>query len=311
MQIIGVNMTYDKLKASQILIESLPYVNRFRNHKIVIKYGGNAMVNNELKDSVMEDIHLMHSVGMFPILVHGGGPMISSMLDRLGKESVFIEGLRVTDDETMEIVEMVLDGQVNSDIVGRLNYIGGNGIGLSGKDGNLIRAQKLNLTNASGDPIDLGNVGEVVSINHQLIDNLLLTGYVPIISSVGMDDSGKTYNINADFVASAVAEAIQADKFVLLTDVPGVYRDFTDPDTLISRLELNEIDQLIDDEIITGGMLPKIQCVVDALNAGVENAHIIDGRIKHSLLLEIFFDEGIGTMITNSKGESNESKRTY
>ncbi|MBG9988363.1 acetylglutamate kinase [Aerococcaceae bacterium DSM 111176] len=292
-------MAYEKVELANVLIEALPYVNRFRGHKIVIKYGGNAMINEDLKTSVMQDLHLMHSVGMHPILIHGGGPMISNMMERLGKPSVFIEGLRVTDDETMAIAEMVLAGQVNPDIVGKLNHIGGRGVGLSGKDGNLIRAKKIDMTDDNGNPIDLGNVGEVVSINQELIDELIRDGYIPVISSVGMDDHGQALNINADYVASAVAESIQADKFVLLTDVAGVFRDFTKPETLISQLTLAEIDTLINEEIISGGMLPKIQCVVEALKGGVTHAHIVDGRVKHSLLLEIFFDEGIGTMVTH------------
>lgn len=291
-------MAYENVELASILIESLPYVNRFRQHKIVIKYGGNAMVSDELKTSVMQDIHLMHSVGMYPIIIHGGGPMISSMMERLGKPSVFIEGLRVTDDETMQIAEMVLAGQVNPEIVGRLNQLGGQGIGLSGKDGNLIRAKKIEMTDNEGRVIDLGHVGEVVSINHHLIDELIKDGYIPIISSVGMDENGQALNINADYVASAVAESVKADKFVLLTDVAGVFQDFNDPETLISRLDFAEIEKLIANQTISGGMLPKIQCVVDALKGGVQHAHIIDGRVKHSLLLEIFFDEGIGTMIT-------------
>ncbi|MBG9983654.1 acetylglutamate kinase [Aerococcaceae bacterium DSM 111022] len=292
-------MGYEKVELANVLIEALPYVNRFRGHKIVIKYGGNAMVNEDLKTSVMQDIHLMHSVGMHPILIHGGGPMISQMMDRLGKPSVFIEGLRVTDDETMEIAEMVLAGQVNPDIIGKLNHIGGRGVGLSGKDGNLIRAKKIEMMDNEGNSVDLGNVGEVVSVNQELIEELIRDGYIPVISSVGMDDDGQALNINADYVASAVAESIEADKFVLLTDVAGVFRDFNDAETLISRLSLSEIDNLIEENIILGGMLPKIQCVVEALKGGVAHAHIVDGRVQHSLLLEIFFDEGIGTMITH------------
>ena len=288
---------------AQLLVEALPYVNRFRDKIIVIKYGGNAMINEELKEAVMQDILMMKSVGMHPILVHGGGPAINDMLKKLNVKSHFEQGLRVTDLETMEIVEMVLAGKVNKDIVGTLNQLGGKGIGLSGKDGNLIRARKKYLEK-DGEIIDIGYVGEVESVNKEMLDSLIYGGYIPVISSIGMGADGMSYNINADYVAGAIAKAMQADKFMLLTDVEGIFRDYHDKDSLISRMTLTEAEELKTAGIISGGMVPKVDCCLDALRGGVANAHIIDGRLKHSILLEVFFDEGIGTMIEQgNKGE--------
>ncbi len=288
---------------AQLLVEALPYVNRFRDKIIVIKYGGNAMINEELKEAVMQDILMMKSVGMHPILVHGGGPAINDMLKKLNVKSHFEQGLRVTDLETMEIVEMVLAGKVNKDIVGTLNQLGGKGIGLSGKDGNLIRARKKYLEK-DGEIIDIGYVGEVESVNKEMLDSLIYGGYIPVISSIGMGADGMSYNINADYVAGAIAKAMHADKFMLLTDVEGIFRDYHDKDSLISRMTLREAEELKAAGIISGGMVPKVDCCLDALKGGVANAHIIDGRLKHSILLEVFFDEGIGTMIDQgNKGE--------
>lgn len=287
---------------AQLLVEALPYVNRFRDKIIVIKYGGNAMINEELKEAVMQDILMMKSVGMHPILVHGGGPAINDMLKKLNVKSHFEQGLRVTDLETMEIVEMVLAGKVNKDIVGTLNQIGGKGIGLSGKDGNLIRARKKYLEK-DGKIIDIGYVGEVESVNKEMLDSLIYSGYIPIISSIGMGSDGMSYNINADYVAGAIAKAMQANKFMLLTDVEGIFRDYHNKDSLISRMTLAEAEALKSAGIISGGMVPKVDCCLDALQGGVEDAHIIDGRLKHSILLEVFFDEGIGTMIERNKKE--------
>jgi acetylglutamate kinase len=242
----------------------------------------------------------MKSVGMHPILVHGGGPAINDMLKKLKVESHFEQGLRVTDKETMEIVEMVLAGKVNKDIVGTLNQIGGKGIGLSGKDGNLIQARKKYLEK-NGEKIDIGYVGEVEAVNKEMLESLIYSGYIPVISSIGMGKDGMSYNINADYVAGAVAKAVQANKFILLTDVEGIFRDYHDKDSLISRITLEDIEALEANGIISGGMVPKVDCCIDALKGGVAGAHIIDGRLRHSILLEVFFDEGIGTMIDRDK----------
>ena len=293
-------MNKSNCEKAEMLVEVLPYVNRFRDKIIVIKYGGNAMINEDLKKAVMQDLLLMKSVGMHPILVHGGGPAINDMLKKLKVESHFEQGLRVTDKETMEIVEMVLAGKVNKDIVGTLNQIGGKGIGLSGKDGNLIQARKKYLEK-NGEKIDIGYVGEVEVVNKEMLESLIYSGYIPVISSIGMGKDGMSYNINADYVAGAVAKAVQANKFILLTDVEGIFRDYHDKDSLISRITLEDIEALEADGIISGGMVPKVDCCIDALKGGVAGAHIIDGRLRHSILLEVFFDEGIGTMIDRDK----------
>lgn len=295
-------MEITPLEKTNILVEALPYVNRFKDKIIVIKYGGNAMIDNELKDCVMQDIHLMKSVGLHPILVHGGGPAINDMLGRLNIESEFVEGMRRTDEEVMTVVEMVLTGHVNKEIVGRLNSVGAQAIGLSGKDGHLLRAKKkyLSKVNEHGEEelIDIGFVGRVDSVNVDLLHKLIESGYIPVISSVGMGDNGESYNINADYVAGAIARALRADKFVLLTDVEGVLRDYHDKTSLIQRLNEAKIEDLKEEGIISGGMIPKVDCCLYAINGGVRQAHIIDGRLKHSLLLEIFSDKGIGTMIS-------------
>lgn len=281
-----------------ILTESLPYINRFKDNIVVIKYGGNAMINNELKGSVMKDIMLMKSVGIKPIIVHGGGPFITEMLNQLNIETQFKQGLRVTNEETMKVVEMVLAGQVNKNIVDNFNKVGGQAVGLSGKDGSLIKARKKNLEKINSDGsvevVDIGYVGEVEAVNADILDLLLKEGYVPVISSIGVDAKGDTYNINADYVAGEIASAVNADKFILLTDTQGVYKNES---TLISKMNIEETEVMIHSGVISGGMVPKVECCVSALMNGVQRAHIVDGRIKHSLLLELFFDAGIGTMI--------------
>lgn len=288
------------------LIEALPYINVFQNNIIVLKYGGNAMVNDCLKESVMQDVLLMKSVGIKPIIVHGGGPFINDMLASLGIESEFKKGLRVTDDAVMDVAEMVLSGQVNKDIVKHYNKLGGNAVGISGKDGNMIKVKKkfIEEVNDKGEIelVDIGLVGEIETIDTALLTLLINNDFVPVISPVGVDMNGDTHNINADYVAGEIAGAIHADKFILLTDTKGVYEDKDDESTLLSELTLEQVEQHIESGVISDGMIPKVECCAHALKKGVKQAHIVDGRIKHSLLLELFFDAGIGTMIMPHEG---------
>jgi acetylglutamate kinase len=289
----------NSMERADILLEALPYIKRFYNKTIVIKYGGNAMVDNELKDKFAQDIVMMKYIGINPVVVHGGGPQIGSFLKKLGKESKFIQGMRVTDEETMDIVEMVLVGKINKEIVGLINSHGGNAVGLSGKDGNLISAEKYLLSEdkAKHTPpeiIDIGLVGKVKNINSQLIISLAHNGFIPVIAPTGMGDSGETYNINADVVAGEVAAALQAEKLLLLTDVQGV---LDKGKQLINTMTNKEALKLIDDGIVEGGMFPKVKCCLKALKGGVKKAHIIDGRLRHAILLEVFTDKGIGTEI--------------
>lgn len=271
-------------------MESLPYIRAFHNQTVVIKYGGHAMVNEELKQTVIKDIVLMKYVGMNPVVVHGGGPEISEMMIRLGKEPKFIDGLRVTDEETMEITEMVLLGKINREIVSLINKYGVNAIGISGKDGNMMRAKQKNK--------DLGLVGEIEKLNIDFIDMIATQGYIPVISPIAYGRKGKTYNINADDVAGKVAAAMNAKKLILITDVKGVMRNQADNGSVISHIRIGEIEEYLNEKIINGGMIPKIKCCFDAVKGGVKRAHIIDGRKPHSILLEIFTNKGIGTMIT-------------
>lgn len=293
----------DKVKKSMeradILIEALPYIRRFYNKIIVIKYGGHAMVDDELKDMFARDVLMMKYVGIHPVVVHGGGPQIGGYLKKLGKESQFIQGMRVTDQETMDIVEMVLVGKVNKEIVGLINQHGGKAVGLSGKDGSLIQAEKylLSAEKAKDTPpeiIDLGLVGKVKEINASLILSLVKDGFIPVIAPTGLGDQGETYNINADIVAGAVASALKAEKLVLLTDVEGV---FDSEKKLINTMSNAEALAMINDKVIHGGMFPKVKCCLKALRGGVRKSHIIDGRLKHAILLEMFTDSGIGTEI--------------
>lgn len=289
------------LDKANILIEALPYIRKFHGKTIVIKYGGHAMVNEDLKKAVMQDVILMKLVGMHPVVVHGGGPEITGMLKRLNIESNFVGGLRITDEATMEIVEMVLVGKLNKEIVALINRLGGKAVGLSGKDANLIEAkQKLGKVRGEDgkvDLVDIGFVGDVTRINPGLVQNLMAEGYIPVVSPVGVGESGESYNINADYVAGELAASLKADKLILLTDVQGIFEDFNDRDSLISELRLDDITGKISSGVISGGMIPKVECCADAINGGVNSAHIIDGRIPHSLLLEIFTDRGIGTMV--------------
>ncbi|MEW5762957.1 MAG: acetylglutamate kinase [Bacillota bacterium] len=274
-----------------ILVEALPYIKKFYGKIVVIKYGGHAMVNCELKRAVMTDVILMKLVGMHPVLVHGGGPEITQMLKRVGKESTFVNGLRVTDRETMEIVEMVLVGKINKEIVALINNLGGQAIGLCGKDANLIRARK------KASEVDIGYVGEVTCINPTLVMSVIRDGYIPVIAPVGLGAEGESYNINADHVAGHLAVALGADKLVILTDVEGIMVERGGGRKVLSTLPLSEIPALVAQEQIGGGMLPKVECCASAIRGGVRRAHILDGRVPHAILLEIFTDEGIGTMV--------------
>lgn len=280
------------LDKAGILVEALPYIKKFYGKTVVIKYGGHAMINCQLKEAVMTDLVLMKFVGINPVVVHGGGPEITGMLKRLGIESQFVGGLRVTDSPTMEVVEMVL-GKVNKEIVALINKMGGRGIGLSGKDGSMILAAKKW---ASGQQ-DIGFVGEVAQINPQLIDTVIKEGYIPVISPVGVDQEGASYNINADTVAGAIASTLKADKLIILTDVEGILADRNDKASLLSTIKVEEIPELIERQIIQGGMIPKVECCVKAIQGGTRTTHILDGRVPHSILLEVFTDQGIGTMV--------------
>lgn len=297
-------MNLNKAQAQNIasvLAESLPYIQRFAGKTIVVKYGGNAMTEEALKNGFARDIVLMKLVGMNPVVVHGGGPQIGELLARVGKQSEFIQGMRVTDSETMDIVEMVLGGSVNKEIVNLIHQHGGNAVGLTGKDGNFIRATKLEMTafnedlNAS-EIIDLGHVGEVAKINTKVLDMLISDDFIPVIAPVGVGEDGRSYNINADFVAGKVAEALGAEKLMLLTNIPGLLNKEGE---LLTGLNTERVDELIKDGTIYGGMLPKIQCALDAVQNGVKSAHIIDGRVEHAVMLEVFTDEGVGTLITS------------
>ncbi len=286
---------------ASVLAESLPYIQRFAGKTIVVKYGGNAMTEEHLKNGFARDIVLMKLVGMNPVVVHGGGPQIGNLLEKIGKQSEFVQGMRVTDTETMDIVEMVLGGSVNKEIVNLIHQHGGNAVGLTGKDGHLIQAKKMAMTtfNAelkTSEIIDLGHVGEVSKINTKVIDMLIKDDFIPVIAPVGVGEDGHSYNINADFVAGKVAEALQAEKLMLLTNIPGL---LDKQGQLLTGLNADKVNNLIEDGTIYGGMLPKIQCALDAVKGGVKSSHIIDGRVEHAVMLEVFTDEGVGTLITS------------
>lgn len=278
---------------AQILVETLPYIQRFAGKTIVIKYGGSAMVSDELAHDVMTDVVLLTAVGIRVVLVHGGGKEISHMLDRVGLESKFVDGLRYTDDDTMEIVQMVLAGKINKDLVALLNSCGGKGLGICGVDGSTLSAEKKK------DGPDLGNVGEITNVDPTLINNALSEGFVPIIASIAEGIDGRSYNINADTAASKIASEMHSEKLILMTDVKGLLRDKDDESTLISSINASEVPALKKQGIIKGGMIPKTECCVEAARRGVSRTHIIDGRIPHSILIELFSDKGIGTMIVN------------
>lgn len=279
-----------ELSRAIVLSEALPYIQNFAGRTIVVKYGGAAMKDSNLKDQVIRDIVLLSYVGIRPIVVHGGGPEINTWLTKLGIEPQFKDGLRVTDAATMEVVEMVLVGKVNKEIVALINQAGGRAIGLCGKDANLIMARP---EGSKG----LGFVGEVTGVNINILDTLVKGGYIPVVSSVAADDEGQAYNINADTVAGEIAAALQAEKLVLLTDTAGILEDYHNPETLIAKLDIQEARELIKNGIVSGGMIPKVNCCVRSLAQGVKAAHILDGRVPHSLLQEIFTDTGVGSMI--------------
>ncbi len=286
------------INSAKVLSEALPYIQRFAGKTIVIKYGGNAMTEEHLKQSFANDIVLLKQVGMQPVIVHGGGPQIGSVLQKLGKESKFIDGMRVTDQETMDVVEMVLGGQVNKEIVHLINQHGGQAVGLSGKDANLISAEQLKVTsdtpevNAS-EIIDLGHVGKVTGINPNVLHTFLRSDIIPVIAPIGVGPEGETYNINADSVAASIAAVMESEKLILLTNTAGVM----DGDSLLTGLSPSAVEDLITEKVIYGGMLPKVRCALDALNSGVHSAHIIDGRTEHAVLLELLTAAGIGTLI--------------
>ncbi|MFH1871740.1 MAG: acetylglutamate kinase [Pseudomonadota bacterium] len=279
-----------------VLAEALPYIKRFHDKTIVVKYGGNAMTDEHLKQCFARDVVLLKLVGMNPVVVHGGGPQIENLLARVGKKGEFVQGMRVTDAETMELVEMVLGGQVNKEIVNLINQHGGKAVGLTGKDGNFIRAKKLMMENkdAPGDLIDIGQVGDIVSIDPSLIALLDSGDFIPVIAPIGVGSEGETYNINADVVAGKIAEVLRAEKLVLLTNTPGV---LDQSGKLITGITPKQIDDMVADGTLSGGMLPKISSALDAARSGVKGVHIIDGRVEHALLLEILTDEGVGTLI--------------
>lgn len=290
-------------QVSRILTEALPYIQRFTGKTIVIKYGGNAMESEELQASFAKDIVLMKTVGINPVVVHGGGPQIGDLLKRLNIASEFIEGMRVTDSATMDVVEMVLGGQVNKNIVNLINQHGGQALGLTGKDANLIRARKLKVSRRTPgmdkpEIIDIGHVGEVTEVNVNLINRLISDDFIPVIAPIGVGEDGKSYNINADLVAGKVAEALKAEKLMLLTNIAGL---MDKQGNVLTGLSTAQVDELIADGTIYGGMLPKIRCALDAVQGGVGSAIIVDGRVPNAVLLEVFTDTGVGTLITNQK----------
>ena len=286
--------TLDNEHWSDVLIQAMPYFKQWVGKTVVVKYGGNAMLNEELKQAVMKDIVLLHTIGINIVLVHGGGPEINKMLEKVGKESKFVNGLRYTDAETMEIVQMVLTGKLNKDIVGILLQEGGQAVGLSGVDSGLLRAKKIDKDGA-----DLGFVGDVTEVHPEIVNTLLEQGFIPVISTVALGETGdqSRYNINADTAAAKIAVALKAEKFVQLTNVAGILKDINDTSSLITRIPMPTVPQLMETGIISGGMIPKIECCLMALKGGVPRTHIIDGRVPHSLLIEMFSDRGIGTMI--------------
>jgi acetylglutamate kinase len=292
-------MAIDPMDRARVLVEALPYIRRFANATMVVKYGGHAMVDEDLKKDFALDIILMKYVGLNPVVVHGGGPQIGNFLKKLSIQSEFVDGMRVTDKQTMDIVEMVLVGKVNKEIVTLINQNGGQSVGLSGKDGNLITARKMTHVRKKGDDqppeiIDIGMVGEVTGVNNDLLERLITGQFIPVIAPVGVGENGETYNINADHVAGSIAASLKARKLILLTDTQGV---LDQKGNLISSIQAKDSRNLIDNGTVTGGMIPKINCCVEALKGGVKKAHIIDGRKKHAILLEIFTNEGIGTEV--------------
>ena len=292
--------TFSASDKADVLIEALPYIQEFYGKTIVIKYGGNAMVNDELKEKVMQDIALMKYVGIKVVIVHGGGPEITQFLKKVGKESSFVSGLRVTDEETVEIAEMVLDGKINSEIVTLLNRRGLRAVGLSGKDAGLIQAQKKLATvyeDGQKSKIDIGYVGKTKKVDIRILEDLISRDYVPVIAPIGVGEDGESYNINADYVAADIAGALKAEKLLLLTDTDGVYKNFEDKQSFISTLKADDARKFIKEGIISGGMIPKVEACLRAISNGANKAHIIDGRLPHSIILELFTAAGIGTQV--------------
>ena len=279
---------FNNSQRAQVLVEALPHIQKYNGKIVVVKYGGNAMINEELKHDVMRDMVLLNLIGVKVVLVHGGGPEISAMLKRVGKESQFVDGLRVTDEETSEIVQMILAGKINKSLVAKLDNLGGRAMGICGMDGGLIKARMIDER--------LGYVGEIVSVNPQPIHDLLEKGYIPVVSTIGCDETGHVYNINADTAAAAIAASLKAESLISMTDTPGLLMDAKNPDTLIHRIDLKGAEKLKEDGVISGGMIPKIDCCTRAIREGVRKVFIIDGRIPHALLMETLTDEGLGTM---------------
>jgi acetylglutamate kinase len=280
---------FSNAQRAEVLTQALPYIRDYNGKVLVVKYGGNAMVNQTLKEQVMEDIVLLHLIGVKVVLVHGGGPEISEMMAKLGKEPKFVDGLRVTDKETVDIVQMVLAGKINKSLVNYLEMKGGKAMGVSGMDGKLIEAKMKDER--------LGYVGEITNINIGCVEDLLNNGYIPVISTVGCDDEGNVYNINGDTAAARIAGALNAERLIMMTDIAGILKDKDDPSTLIPEITINEAKKLFDEGVIQGGMIPKVNCCIDAIGHGVKNVIIMDGRIPHSILMEILTDEGAGTMV--------------
>ncbi len=281
---------------AEILTQALPYIQQYYGKIVVVKYGGNAMINDELKEQVMEDIVLLHLIGVKVVVVHGGGPEISDMLKKIGKESVFLDGLRVTDKETVDVVQMILAGKINKNLVSLIEQKGGKAMGISGIDGHMIEAEMKDER--------YGYVGTITKVNTEPVCDLIEKGYIPIVSTVGCDMEGNTYNINADTAAAFIAGALKAERLISMTDITGVLRDKDDPDSVIHCMDIAEAHKLFEDGIINGGMIPKVECCIDAINMGVERVTILDGRVPHALLLETLTDEGAGTMVVKDKSEA-------
>lgn len=289
-------LQFSNAQRAQVLTQALPYIKQYNGKIVVVKYGGNAMVNEQLKQQVMEDIALLSLVGVKVVLVHGGGPEINSMMDRMGKKPEFVNGLRVTDQETMDIVQMVLAGKVNKSLVNLLGVKGGKAVGISGVDGGLIQARIKNPS--------LGYVGSIEAVNIEPVMDLLKMGYIPVISTIGCDKEGNVYNINGDTAAAYIAGALHADRLILMTDIAGVLMDKDRPETLVDRLTIRQATELFRRDVISGGMIPKVDCCIDAIYRGVESVIIMDGRVPHSILMELLTDEGAGTMVV--KGEEDD-----
>jgi len=293
------NQVQDRIAKAEVLLDALPYIRRFSGKTVVIKYGGHAMADEDLKESFAQDIVLLKFVGINPVIVHGGGPQIGQLLTQLGIQSQFVRGMRVTDQQTMDVVEMVLVGKVNKEIVSLINHHGGRAVGLSGKDGELILARKLTVPagDSADEKVDIGLVGEVRAINPTVIESLDRSDFIPVIAPIGVGERGETYNINADLVAGEVAEALRAEKLILLTDVEGI-RDAEG--NVVATLDIERAAQLIRDGVISEGMIPKVECCIEALRGGARKTHIIDGRVRHAVLLEIFTREGVGTEVVRT-----------